>query len=81
MKQVELSQLRNKYESEAMNQIQNLKRSQYGNNELLELNIRKLKDELEERQFDIENLKREAKLEAERLTGEINFLKNEVKKV
>ena len=81
MKQVELAQVRNKYESEAMNQIQNLKRSQYGNNEIQELNIRKLKDELEERQFEIENLKREAKLEAERLTGEINFLKNEVKKV
>jgi hypothetical protein len=27
-----------------MNQIQNLKRSQYGNTELQELNIRKLKD-------------------------------------
>lgn len=27
-----------------MNQIQNLKRSQYGNTEIQELNIRKLKD-------------------------------------
>ena len=36
-----------------MSQIQNLKRSQYGNNELQELNIRKLKDQLEEREFDI----------------------------
>ena len=62
LKQVELSQLRNKYESEAMSQIQNLKRSQYGNNELQELNIRKLKDQLEEREFDIENLRRESKL-------------------
>lgn len=45
-----------------MNQIQNLKRSQYGNNELQELNIRKLKDQLEEREYDIENLRRESKL-------------------
>lgn len=29
-----MNQLKNKYENEAMNQIQNLKRSQYGNNEL-----------------------------------------------
>ena len=34
LKQVELSQLRNRFENEAMNQIQNLKRSQYGNTEL-----------------------------------------------
>lgn len=34
LKQIEISTLKNKYESEAMNQIQNLKRSQYGNNEL-----------------------------------------------
>jgi len=47
MKQIELSQLKNKYENEAMNQIQNLKRSQYGNTELQELNIRKLKDIIE----------------------------------
>ena len=49
LKQVELAQIRNKFENEAMNQIQNLKRSQYGNTELQELNIRKLKDELEEK--------------------------------
>ena len=41
-----------------MNQIQNLKRSQYGNNELQELNIRKLKDTLEQKNFEIENLRR-----------------------
>jgi hypothetical protein len=46
-----LSQLKNKYENEAMNQIQNLKRSQFGNNELQELNIRKLKDTIEEKNF------------------------------
>jgi dynactin complex subunit len=34
LKQIEISTLKNKYESEALNQIQNLKRSQYGNNEL-----------------------------------------------
>ena len=36
-----------------MNQIQNLKRSQYGNTELQELNIRKLKDTIEEKDFEI----------------------------
>lgn len=41
-----------------MNQIQNLKRSQYGNNQLQELNIRKLKDTIEEKNFEIENLRR-----------------------
>ena len=34
-----------------MNQIQNLKRSQYGNTELQQLNIRKLKDTIEEKDF------------------------------
>ena len=64
-----------------MNQIQNLKRSQYGNNELQELNIKKLKDTVEEREFEIENLKREGKLENERLSGEISYLKNEIRKL
>lgn len=58
LKQIELNQIKNKYENEAMNQIQNLKRSQYGNNELQELNIKKLKDAVEEKDFEIENLKR-----------------------
>ena len=81
LKQIEINQLKNKYENEAMNQIQNLKRSQYGNNELQELNIKKLKDTVEEREFEIENLKREAKLENERLNGEISYLKNEIRKM
>lgn len=51
-----------------------MKRSQYGNTELQELNIRKLKDTIEERDFEAENLKREAKLESERLNGEVNNL-------
>lgn len=34
LKQIELNQIRTKYENDAMNQIQNLKRSQYGNTEL-----------------------------------------------
>ena len=63
MKQIEISQLKNKYENEAMNQIQTLKRSQFGNNEIQELNIRKLKDEIEEKNFELENMRREAKLE------------------
>ena len=58
LKQIEINQLKNKYENKAMNQIQNLKRSQYGNNELQELNIKKLKDTVDEKDFEIENLKR-----------------------
>lgn len=81
LKQIEINQLKNKYENEAMNQIQNLKRSQYGNNELQELNIKKLKDTVEERDFEIENLKREGKIDNERLNGEIAYLKNEIRKM
>ena len=64
-----------------MNQIQNWKRSQYGNNELQELNIKKLKSEVEMRENEIENLRRENKLENERLNSEIGYLKNEIKKI
>ena len=74
MKQIEISQLKNKYENEALNQIQTLKRSQFGNNELQELNIRKLKDQMEEKNFELENMRREAKLENERLNGEVFYL-------
>ena len=49
LKAMEINALRNKCENEAMAQIQNLKRSQYGNQELQELNIRKLKDQVEEK--------------------------------
>ena len=80
LKEIEINALRNRYENEAMNQIQNLKRSQYGNTELQELNIRKLKDTIEEKNFEIENLRRQAKLENERLDGEISYFKNEIKK-
>ena len=58
LKQIEINALKNKCENEAMAQIQNLKRSQDGNNELQELNIRKLKDQVEEKEFEIENIKR-----------------------
>lgn len=81
LKQIEIGQLKNRYENEAMNQIQNLKRSQYGNNELQELNIKKLKSEVEMRENEIENLRRENKLENERLNSEIGYLKNEIKKI
>ena len=64
-----------------MNQIQNLKRSQYGNTELQELNIKRLKDTVEEKDFEIENIKREAKLDNEKLSNEISYLKNEIKKI
>lgn len=44
LKKIEIDGIRSKYEAEAIQQIQNLRRSQQGNNELLELNIRNLKD-------------------------------------
>jgi hypothetical protein len=81
LKQIEINALKNRLENEAMTQIQNLKRSQYGNAELQELNIRKLKDQIEEKDFEIENIKRDGKVENERFTNEINFLKNEIKKI
>ena len=81
LKQIEINALKNRLENEAMNQIQNLKRSQYGNAELQQLNIRKLKDQIEEKDFEIENIKRDGKVQNERFTNEINFLKNEIKKI
>lgn len=81
LKQIEIGQLKNRYESETMNQIQNLKRSQYGNHELQELSIKKLRAEIEGKEHEIESLRREAKLENERLTGEISYLRNEIKKI
>lgn len=69
LKQIEINQVRARYESETLNQIQNLKRSQYGNNELQELNIKKLRGEIEMKENEIENMRREAKLENERLNG------------
>ena len=45
--------MRNQYESESIAQIQNLRRSQNGNNEIQELNIRKLKDTIDEKDFEI----------------------------
>ena len=44
---------KNKFENETINQIQSLKRSQYGNNEVQELNMRKLKDTVKEKEFEI----------------------------
>lgn len=44
LKKIEIDGIRSKYEAEAIQQIQNLRRSQQGNNELLELSIRTQKD-------------------------------------
>jgi uncharacterized protein YjiS (DUF1127 family) len=44
LKKIEIDGIKSKYEAETIQQIQNLRRSQQGNNELLELNIRNLKD-------------------------------------
>ena len=54
-----------------MAQIQNLKRSQYGNQEIQELNIRSLKDQIEKKNFEIEDIKRDSKLDAEKLQNEV----------
>ena len=81
LKKIEIDGIRSKYESEAVQQIQNLRRSQQGNNEVLELNIRNLKDILEERNLEIERLRKEIRLEAEKATGESSFLRNEIKKI
>ena len=51
MKKLEIHRLKNQYESESITQIQNLRRSQNGNNEIQELNIRKLKDAIDEKNF------------------------------
>jgi hypothetical protein len=53
LKKLEIHKLRNQYESESIAQIQNLRRSQNGNNEIQELNIRKLKDAIDEKSFEI----------------------------
>lgn len=68
---IEIHRIKNQYESEAMSQIQNLRRSQHGNNEIQELNIRKLKDEIEDKNYEIENLRREMKLKSEELKAEV----------
>lgn len=54
LKQIEVDALKNKYEVEALNHIQNLKRSQQGNNELYEIKIQKLKEGLDEKHFELE---------------------------
>ena len=46
LKRIEIDGIKSKHESEAIQQIQNLRRSQQGNNELLELNIRNLRGTL-----------------------------------
>ena len=71
LKQIEITSLRNKCENEAMAQIQNLKRSQYGNQEIHELNIRSLKDQIGKKNFEIEDIKRDSKLDAEKLQNEV----------
>lgn len=76
LKRIEIDGIKSKYEAEAIQQIQNLRRSQQGNSELLELNIRNLKDTIEEKNLEIERLKKEMKLEGERATGDSSFLRN-----
>lgn len=45
-KNMEIQRLKNDYEQNSYTQIQNLKRSQHGNNEMYELQIRKLRETL-----------------------------------
>lgn len=74
LKKLELHRLKNQYESESIAQIQNLRRSQHGNNEIQELNIRKLKDTVEEKNFEIEDLSRQLRLKNEELKAEVGVV-------
>lgn len=74
MKKLEIHKLKNQYESESIAQIQNLRRSQNGNNEIQELNIRKLKDVIDEKGFEIENLNRQLRLKGEELKAEVDLM-------
>lgn len=71
LKKLEIHRLKNQYESESIAQIQNLRRSQNGNSEIQELNIRKLKDTIEEKNFEIENLTRQLRLKSEEIKQEV----------
>lgn len=71
LKKLEMHRLKNQYESESIAQIQNLRRSQNGNSEIQELNIRKLKDTIEEKNFEIENLTRQLRLKSEEMKQEV----------
>lgn len=73
MKKLEMHRLKNQYESESIAQIQNLRRSQNGNTEIQELNIRKLKDTIEEKNFEIENLTRQLRLKSEEMKAEVDM--------
>lgn len=73
LKKLEIHRLRNQYESESIAQIQNLRRSQNGNNEIQELNIRKLKDTIDEKDFEIQNLNRQIRLKNEELKSEVHL--------
>lgn len=74
MKKLEIHKLKNQYESESIAQIQNLRRSQNGNNEIQELNIKKLKDVIDEKGFEIENLNRQLRLKGEELKAEVDLM-------
>jgi hypothetical protein len=73
LKKLEMHRLKNQYESESIAQIQNLRRSQNGNSEIQELNIRKLKDTIEEKSFEIENLARQLRLKSEEMKAEVKI--------
>lgn len=73
LKKLEMHRLKNQYESESIAQIQNLRRSQNGNTEIQELNIRKLKDTIEEKNFEIENLTRQLRLKSEEMKAEVDM--------
>jgi hypothetical protein len=71
LKKLEMHRLKNQYESESIAQIQNLRRSQNGNSEIQELNIRKLKDVIDEKNFEIENINRQLRLKSEEMKSEV----------
>ena len=78
-KNMEIQRLKNEYEQNSYNQIQNLKRSQHGNNEMYELQIRKLRETLEGKTGEIEEAAMVNRREKEVLLEELASLKSDFK--
>ena len=60
-------------------QIRNLKKSSQDGKEILELQIKKLKENIELKNFEYESLKSQSKSEIEKLRNENGDLRNENK--
>jgi hypothetical protein len=67
VKNIEIQKLKELYEKDTYTQIQNLKRSQNGNVELYETQIRTIKEALEQKNFELENLNHHNKMGSDKL--------------